>query len=92
MTNPYEDDEQRLIRECDKNLHGKDMENEDEALDEVLDEDLDIFDLAMAYRDEGRNVRVADVPVKNTSNEALDAQRYDGCSMSPSAEILKCRS
>ena len=75
--NAYEDDEQRLIREFDENVHGNDAGNEDEALDEVLDEDLDIFDLAMAYRDDGRNVRIADVPVKSTRNEVLDAQRYD---------------
>ena len=36
-----------------------------------------MFDLAKAYRDDGRNVRIADVPVKITRNEVLDAQRYD---------------
>ena len=50
MTNTYEDDEQRLIRELDRNVHDNDAGNEDEALDDVLDEDLDIFDLATAYR------------------------------------------
>ena len=55
------------------------MENEDEALDEVLDEDLDIFELAMAYRDDGRSVRITDVPVKIIRNEVLDAQRYATC-------------
>ena len=69
MTKPYEDDEKRLIREFEENVHGNDAENEDE--------DLDIFDLAMAYRDDGRNVRIADGPVKITRNEVLDAQRYD---------------
>ena len=47
------------------------------AVDEVLDEDLDIFDLARAYRDDGRKVHIADVPVKITRDEVLDAQRYD---------------
>ena len=77
MTNQYEDDEQLLIREFDQNVHGNDAETEDEALVEVLDEDLDSFDLSMAYRDDGRNVRIADVPVKITRNEILGAQRYD---------------
>ena len=75
--NAYEDDEQRLIREFEENVHGNNAENEDETLDEVLDEDLDIFDLAMAYRDDGRKVHLADVPVKITRDEVLDAQRYD---------------
>ena len=77
MTNAHEDDEQRLIREFDQNVQDNDAENEDEALNEVLDEDLDIFDLAMAYGDDVRNVRIADVPVKITRDEVLDAQRYD---------------
>ena len=75
--NAYEDDEQRLIREFEENVHGNNAENEDETLDEVLDEDLDIFDLAMAYRDDGRKVHIADVPVKITRDEVLGAQRYD---------------
>ena len=75
-TNRYEDDEQRLIRELDQNVHGNDAENEDEALYEVLHKDLDIFDLAMAYRDDGLNVLIADVPVNITRNGVLDAERY----------------
>ena len=69
MANPYEDYEQRLIREFDQNVDGNDAENEDD--------DLDIFELALAYREDGRNVRIAVVPVKITRNEGLDAQRYD---------------
>ena len=76
-TNAYEDDEQRLIRDFDENLHCNDAENEDEPLDEVLDDDLDIFDLAMAYGDDARNIRIIDVPVKITRKEVLDGQRYD---------------
>ena len=53
------------------------MENGHEALDDVLDEDLNIFDLALAYTDDGRDVRIADVPVKLTRNEILEAQRHD---------------
>ena len=76
-TSAYEDDEQRLIREFEENVHGNEAENEDETLDEVLDEDLVISDLAMAYRDDGRKVHIADVSVKITRDEVLDAQRYD---------------
>ena len=73
-TKRYEDDEQRLIREFDQDVHGNDAENEDEAFNEVLHGDLDMFDLAMACRDDGRNVRIADVPVRITCNEFIDAQ------------------
>ena len=73
-TNAYEDDEQRLIREFEENVHGNDAKKEDETLDEFLYEDLDFFDLAMAYRDDGRSVRI---PVKITRDEVLDARRYD---------------
>ena len=75
MTNPHEDEEQRLMREFDQDLHGNDAEDEYEAVNEVLHEDLNILDLAMAHRDDGRNVCIADVPVKITRNEVLDAQR-----------------
>ena len=51
------------------------MENGDEALDDVLEEDLDIFDLALAYTDDGTDVRIAAMPVKLTRNEIFDAQR-----------------
>ena len=76
-TSGYKDDKQRLIREFDENVLGNDSENEDEALDEVLDEDPDIFDLPMAYRDDGRNIRIADVPVNITRDEVLEAERFD---------------
>ena len=75
--NPYEDDEQRLVREFDKKVHGNGAEDEHEALDEVLDEDLDIFHLPMANRDDGSNVCIAVFLVKITRNEILGAQRYD---------------
>ena len=51
------------------------MENGDEALGDVLDEDLDIFDLALAYTDDGRDIRIADVPDKLTRNKIPYAQR-----------------
>ena len=75
--NPHGDDKQRLIREFDQKVRDNDAENEEEALDEGLDENLYIFDPAMAYRDDGRNVRIVDVPVKITRNEVLGTQRYD---------------
>ena len=53
------------------------MENGDEGLDDVLDEDIDISELALAYADDGENVRIAHMPVKLMRNEILDAQRHD---------------
>ena len=69
-----EDDERRLLRGFERNSMKEDVENGDEALDDVLDEDLNIFDLALASTDD---VRIADVPVKLTRNEILDAQRHE---------------
>ena len=53
------------------------MKNGDEALDDVFDEELNIFDPALAYKNDGRDARIADVPVKLTRNEILDAQPHD---------------
>ena len=72
-----EDDERRLLNGFEWNSTKANVENGDEALDDVLVEDLDIFDLALAYTDEGRDVRIAYVPVKLTRNEILDAQRHE---------------
>ena len=72
-----EDDEKRLLNGFERRSTNVNVENGDEALDDVLDEDLDIFDLALAYTDDGRDVRIADAPVKRTRNEILDAQRHD---------------
>ena len=72
-----EDDEKRLLSGFERNSTKASVENGDEALDDVLDEEIDIFDLALAYTDDGRDVRIADVPVKLTRNEILEAQRHD---------------
>ena len=72
-----EDDEKRLLNGFERRSKKANVENGDKALDDVLDEDLDIFDLALAYTDDGRDVRIADVPVKLTHNEILDPQRHD---------------
>ena len=72
-----EDDEKRLPHGFERRSAKANVENGDEALDDVLNEDLDIFDFALAYTDDGRDVRIADVPVKLTRNEILDAQRHD---------------
>ena len=72
-----EDDEKRLLNGFERRRTKANVENGDEALDDVLDEDLDIFDLALAYTGDGRDVRIADVTVKLTRNEILDAQRHD---------------
>ena len=72
-----EDDERWLLNGFKRNSTKANVENGDETLDDVLDEDLDIFYLALAYTDDVRDVRIADVPVKLTRNEILDAQRHD---------------
>ena len=72
-----EDDEKRLLNGSERRSTKANVENGAEALNDVLDEDLDIFDLALAYTDDGLDVRIADVPVKLTRNETLDAQRHD---------------
>ena len=72
-----EDDEKRLLSVFERNSTKANVENGDEELDDVLDEDLDIFDLVLVYKDDGCDVRIADVPVKLTRNEILDAQRHD---------------
>ena len=51
--------------------------NDDEALDDVLEEDIDIFDMALAYQDDGSGVSIADVPVRLTKDELLEAQSND---------------
>ena len=43
----------------------------------MLDEDLDIFDMALADKDDGRVPSIADVPVRVTKDELLEAQSTD---------------
>ena len=69
-----DEDEERVLNGFDRKITRKNAENDDEVLYDVLDEDLDIFDLAIDYTDDGRNVQVADVRVKHTRIEILDAK------------------
>ena len=54
--------------------------NDDEAIDDVMDQDLNIFDIALAYQDDGRDPSIADVPLCLTKDELLEAEStYDFC-------------
>ena len=59
-------DEERLITDFERNHDKNNTINDDEALYDVLDEDLDIFDMALAYH--GSGVSIADVPVRLTKD------------------------
>ena len=72
-----EDGEKRLLNEFERNNTKTDVENSDEALDDVLDEDLFILDLSLDCKDGGRDVRIADVPVKLTRGEVLNGQQHE---------------
>ena len=72
-----EDDEKRLLHRFKRRRTKANVENGDEALDIVLDEDLNIFDLALAYTNDGNDVRIAAVPVKFTRSEILETQGHD---------------
>jgi len=54
-----------------------DVENDDDALDDVLDEELDLFDVINVYQDDGTRPREADVQLPLTRDELLEAQRHD---------------
>ena len=85
-----EDDEKRLLHVFERRSTKANVENGHEALDDVLDEDLDIFDLALAYTDDGRDARIADVSVKLTRNEIMDSQRHnDFCQTMPTRQSWK---
>ena len=51
-----EDDERRLLLGFERNSTNANVENGVAALDDVPDEDLDIFYLALAYKHDGRDV------------------------------------
>ena len=70
-------DKERLITEIERNYDKNNTINDDEALGDVLDEDLDIFDMAVPYQDDGSIVSIADVPVGLTKDELLEAQYND---------------
>ena len=70
-------DEERLLTDFQQNHTDHNTTNDDEAIDDVFDEYLDIFDMALAYQDDGRDPSIADVPVRLTKDELLEAQSTD---------------
>ena len=70
-------DEERLLTEFRQKYINRNTKNDDEAIDEVWDEDLDIFDMALAYQDDGRDLSIADVPVRLKKDELLEAESAD---------------
>ena len=70
-------DEEQLLTDSQQNHIDHNRTNDDEAIDDVLDEDLDIVDMALAYQDDGRVPSIADVPVRLTKDELLEAQSTD---------------
>ena len=70
-------DEERLLTDFQQNHIDHNTTNDDEAIDDVLDEDLNIFDMALAYQDVERVPTIADVPVRLTKDELLEAQSTD---------------
>ena len=66
-------DEERLLTDFQQNHIDHNKKNDDEAIDDVLDEDLQIFDMALAYEDDGRVPSVADVPVRLAKDEQREA-------------------
>ena len=70
-------DEERLLTDFQQNHIDHNTTNDDEAIDDVVDEDLDIFDMALAYQDDGRVPSIADVPVRLKKDELLEAQSTD---------------
>ena len=67
-------DEERLLTDFQKNHIAHNTTNDDEAIDDVLDEDLDIFDMALGYQDDVRDLLIAGVPVRLTKDDLLEAQ------------------
>ena len=70
-------DEERLLTDFRQNHIDHNTTNDDEAIDDVLDEDLDIFDMALTHQNDGRVPSIADVPVRLTKNDLREAQSTD---------------
>ena len=70
-------DEERLVTEFRQKHINHNTTNDDEAIDDVLDEDLDIFDMSLACQDDGRDLSIADFPVCFTKDKLLEAQSTD---------------
>ena len=67
-------DEERLLTDFQQNHMDHNTTKDDEAIDDVLDEELDIFDMALAYQDDGRVPSIADVPLRLKKDNLLEAQ------------------
>ena len=70
-------DVERLLTDFQQTHIDHNKTKDDEANEDVLDEDLDIFDMARAYQDDGRVPSIADVTVRFTKDELLEAQPID---------------
>ena len=70
-------DEERFLTDFQQNHIDHNTTDDDEAIDDVLEEDLDIFEMALAYQDDGRVPSIADVSVRFTKDELLEAQSTD---------------
>ena len=70
-------DEERLLTEFRQNHINHNTTNDDETIEDVLEGDLNIFDMALAYQYEGRDLSIAFVPVRLTKDELLEAQSTD---------------
>ena len=46
-------DEERILSDFQQNHIDHNTKKDDEAIDDVLDEDLDLFDISLAYKDDG---------------------------------------
>ena len=70
-------DEERLLTDFQQNDIDHNTTNDDKAIEDVLDKDLDIFDVAIAYQGDGRDFSIVDIPVRLTKDELLGAQSTD---------------
>ena len=70
-------EEERLLTDFQQKHIDHNTTNDDEAIDDVLDEDLDIFDMALAFQGDGRVASIADVPLRLTKDEILEARSTD---------------
>ena len=70
-------DEERLLIDFQQNHIDHNTTNDNEAIDDVQDDGVDIFDMLRAYQDDGRVPLIAEVPVRSTKDELLEAQSTD---------------
>ena len=66
-----------MITNFERNHYRNNAINDVEALNNVLDEDVDIFDMGLAYQDNGSGFLIANVPVRLRKGELLQAQSND---------------